>query len=223
MKIAFRSLVMFITLFIIIKILGKKQIKNLTLYDYVLSITIGSIAADTVISLDTPLYDGIIALLVFGIIGYIVSLLTYNNHSMEKIMDGEPITLFENNNFNYNNLEKSKISVAKVLEQCRLKNCFDINELDCAILEPSGDISILLKENNQPITNSDIKKTIKNNSKKQTLNHLIIVDGILNLEELRKAKKTKTWLNNYLNGKNIEDISLLSIDKNNKVTVFYKK
>ena len=223
MKIAFRSLVMFITLFIIIKILGKKQIKNLTLYDYVLSITIGSIAADTVISLDTPLYDGIIALLVFGIIGYIVSLLTYNNHSMEKIMDGEPITLFENNNFNYNNLEKAKISVAKVLEQCRLKNCFDINELDCAILEPSGDISILLKENNQPITNSDIKKTIKNNSKKQTLNHLIIVDGILNLEELRKAKKTKTWLNNYLNGKNIEDISLLSIDKNNKVTVFYKK
>ncbi len=223
MEIAFRSLVMFVSLFIIIKILGKKQIKNLTLYDYVLSITIGSIAADTVISLDTPLYDGIIALLVFGIIGYIVSLLTYNNHSMEKIMDGEPITLFENNNFNYNNLEKSKISVAKVLEQCRLKNCFDINELDCAILEPSGDISILLKENNQPITNSDIKKTIKSNSKKQTLNHLIIVDGILNLEELKNAKKTKTWLNNYLNGKNIEDISLLSIDKNNKVTIFYKK
>ena len=223
MEIVVRSLVMLLILFIIIKLLGKKQIKNLTLYDYVLSITIGSVAADTIISLDTPLYDGIIALLVFGIIGYIVSLLTYNNHSMEKIMDGEPITLYENNNFNYNNLEKSKISVAKVLEQCRLKNCFDINELDCAILEPSGDISILLKENNQPITNSDIKKTIKNNSKKQTLNHLIIVDGILNLEELKKAKKTKTWLNNYLNGKNIEDISLLSIDKNNKVTIFNKK
>lgn len=223
MKIVIRSLVMLIILFIIIKLLGKKQIKNLTLYDYIISITIGSVAADTIISLDTPLYNGIIALLVFGFIGYIISLLSYNNHSVEKIMDGEPIVLFENNNFNYSNLEKSKISVAKVLEECRLKDCFDINELDCAILEPSGDISILLKENNQPITNNDIKKNIKNNSKKQSLNYLIIVDGILNLEELKKSKKTKTWLTKYLKGKNIEDISLLSIDKNNKVTIFNKR
>ncbi len=223
MKIVIRSLVMLIILFIIIKLLGKKQIKNLTLYDYIISITIGSVAADTIISLDTPLYNGIIALLVFGFIGYIISLLSYNNHSVEKIMDGEPIVLFENNNFNYSNLEKAKISVAKVLEECRLKDCFDINELDCAILEPSGDISILLKENNQPITNNDIKKNLKNNSKKQSLNYLIIVDGILNLEELKKSKKTKTWLTKYLKGKNIEDISLLSIDKNNKVTIFNKR
>lgn len=223
MEIVIRSLVMLIILFIIIKLLGKKQIKNLTLYDYIISITIGSVAADTIISLDTPLYNGIIALLVFGFIGYIISLLSYNNHSVEKIMDGEPIVLFENNNFNYSNLEKAKISVAKVLEECHLKDCFDINELDCAILEPSGDISILLKENNQPITNNDIKKNIKNNSKKQSLNYLIIVDGILNLEELKRSKKTKTWLNKYLKGKNIEDISLLSIDKNNKVTIFNKR
>ena len=66
---------MFAVLFIIVKLLGKKQIKNLTLYDYILSITIGSIAADSVISLDTPLYDGILALVVFGGVGYIYTFL----------------------------------------------------------------------------------------------------------------------------------------------------
>lgn len=214
---------MFIMLFIIVKILGKKQIKNLTLYDYILSITIGSIAADSIISLDKPIFDGIIALIVFTIIGYITSVMSYHSHKVEELMDGESLVLYENNNFNYTNLEKSKISIAKLLEQCRLKDCFDINELDCAILEPSGEISILLKENSQSITGNDLKNIAKNKNKKQTLNYLIIVDGAFDEEEMKKAKKTKTWLNKYLKNKNIEDIALLSVDKNDKITIIYKK
>ncbi len=224
MEILYRSLIMFIVLFLIVKILGKKQIKNLTMYDYVLSITIGSIAADSIISLDTPLMDGLLALIIFAIIGYLTSLLTYQNYPIEQIMDGEPLILFENNNFIYANLDKAKISVAKVLENCRLKGCFDINDLDCAILEPSGDISILLKGNSQPLTSNDLKNNMQKNSKKQTLNHNLIVDGTLDIEELKKAKKTKQWLNKYLRDHKLTmmDITLLSIDKNNKVTVLKK-
>ena len=225
MEILKRSLIMFIILYLIVKLLGKKQIKSLTLYDYVLSITIGSITADTIISIDTPLTDGIIALSIFGIIGIILSLITSHNHPAEEIVDGEPLVLFENDNFNYQNLETAKISIAKLLEHCRLKNCFDINELGCAILEPSGDISVLLKENYQPITSSDLKQDIQKNTKKQTYHYEIIVDGSLNESELKRAKRSKIWLNTYLKdlNKNIEDISLLSLDKNDKVTLFYKK
>ncbi len=219
-----RSVVMFILLFILVKLLGKKQIKSLTLYDYVLSITIGSIVADTIISIDTPLINGIIALSIFGLIGYISSILSCHNHNIEEIVDGEPLILFENNNFLYDNLETAKLSVAKVLEHCRLKGCFDLSNLECAILEPSGDISILLKGTSQPITSNDLKSNIKKQSKKQELNYNIIVDGELNIEELKNAKKTKTWLNNYLkdNKKKIENITLLSIDNNDKITLFEK-
>ncbi len=221
MEIVLRSIIMFIILFILVKILGKKQIKNLTLYDYILSITIGSITADAIISVDTPIYDGIIALIVFGFIGYFASLLSYHNHTMEEIIDGEPLVLFENNNFNYTNLEIAKLSVAKVLENCRLKGCFDINELECVILEPSGDISILLKGQSQPVTSKDLKNNIQKSAKKQTVNYLVILDGILNENELKKAKKSVTWLNKFLKEKKqkIEDVALLSIDKNDKVTI----
>ena len=224
MQIIIRSIIMFLVLFFIVKVLGKKQIKNLTLYDYVLSITIGSIAADSIISLDTPLIDGVLALFVFGVIGYIVSVGAYHSHTVEEIMDGEPLVLFENNDFNYTNLETAKLSVGKVLENCRLKGCFDINELDCAVLEPSGDISVLLKGKSQPITSNDLKSNVQKNSKKQTLNYLIIVDGVLDENELKKAKKTKTWLNKYIKDKHLklENITLLSVDKNNKITLFNK-
>ncbi len=224
MEIVIRAIVMFIVLFVIVKVLGKKQIKNLTLYDYILSITIGSIAADSIISLDTPLYDGLIAIVVFAFIGYLFSLLALQSHMVEEFIDGEPLVLFENNNFNYGNLDRAKMSVAKVLEHCRLKGCFDINELDSAVLEPSGDVSILLKGNNQPLTSRDVKNNIQKNSKKQTLSHSIIVDGVVDKEELKKAKKTKSWLNNYLKSKKhkLDRIALLSIDKNNKVTILLK-
>lgn len=223
MEIIIRSIIMFIILFGIVKIMGKKQIKNMTLYDYVLGISIGSITADSIVSLDTPLYDGIIALVIFGIIGYIVSLLAYGNHNVEEVMDGEPLILFDNDNFIYENLEKSKISIAKVLESCRIKGCFDINELECAILEPSGDVSVLLKGNYQPITNNDIKNNILRNNRKQTYNYQIIVDGSLNENELKRAQKNKSWLNSYLKNinKKIEDVSLLCLDKNDKITIFY--
>ncbi len=223
-KIAIRAVIMFFVLFIIVKILGKKQIKNLTLYDYILSITLGSITADSIISLDTPIYDGILALVIFSLIGYITSLLSYQNHTVEKIMDGKPLALYENNNFNYENLETAKLSVAKLLENCRLKGCFDINELESAILEPSGDISILLKEKAKPITGKDLKNNIQKSNKKQSLNYVIVVDGAINEEELKKSKKSKSWLNNYLKSKKItiEKISLLNVNKNNKVTLYCK-
>ena len=224
MEIIIRSIIMFLVLFGIVKVLGKKQIKNLTLYDYVLSITIGSIAADSIISLDVPIFDGVIALLVFGLIGYIVSIISFHSHTIEELLDGEPLVLFENDNFNYPNLETAKLSVGKVLENCRLKGCFDINELDCAVLEPSGDISVLLKGQNQPITSKDLKNTVTKNSPKQTLSHLIVVDGQLDESELKKAKKTKTWLNKYIKDKKLklENITLLAVDKNNKSTLFNK-
>ena len=224
MEIIIRSLVMFIVLFLIVKVLGSKQIKKLTLYDYILSITIGSIAADSIISTDIPIYEGILALVLFGVIGYISSYLSYHNHKVEEMIDGEPLILYENDDFNLKNLEASKLSVAKILESCRLKGCFDINDLECAILEPSGDISILLKEKAQPLTCNDIKGTMKKNSQKQKLSHLIIVDGMLNEMELKKAKKDYNWLTKYLKQKNltIETVLLLAIDKNNKIALYNK-
>lgn len=225
MEIVKRTIILFFALYLIVKLLGKKQIKNLTLFDYVLSISIGSITADSIISIDTPISNGVIAIIIFGVIGYIVSLVTTHSQLAEEIIDGEPIVLFENGNFNYHNLEVAKLSISKVLENCRIKGCFDINELGCAILEPSGEISILLKEAYQPITNNDVKTNIQKQTKKQTINYQIIVDGELNEKELEQSEKNEQWLEKYLKKNKLEvsDISLLTVDKNDKVNLLTYK
>ena len=212
MEIILRSIITFIVLLITINILGKKQIQHLTMYDYVIGITIGSIAADSIISTDLPIINGIISLILFGIIGYVISYITYKSHGIEEYIDGEPVILFYKNKFITENLEKTKLSVAQVLEQCRLKGCFDLNYLDCAILEPSGGISILLKQEN-------IKK-----NKKQRLCYALIIDGQVDYSELKRLGKKEKWLKDILKSKKtkIKNILLLSVDEQGDTRIFEK-
>ncbi len=222
MEIFYRSILIFIILMIMVKLLGNKQLKQLTLYDYVVGISIGSIGADTIISLDISVWDGILGIVSFGAFGYLLNLISYTFHKTEKIIEGEPLLLFEKNHFIEENLSKAKMSPAQILEQCRLKGCFDINELDTALLEPSGDVSILLKSSSQNISKNDLKETVKKKSKKQTLCYSVITNGVLDEEELKKARKSKKWLKEYLakNHKKESDVLLLSIDQNGKASLY---
>lgn len=211
MEILVRTFLFFIILFLVIKLLGNKQIKQLTLYDYIIGITIGSIAADSIISFDIPIYYGMVSIFLFGIFGYVLALLTQHSYETEKMIEGSPIVLFQKDHFLEENLEKAKISTAQILEQCRLKGCFDIKDLDKAIMETSGEISILLKSD-------DYLK-----GKKES--YTIILDGVINEEELKKAKKTKTWLKQYLKTKRkrLEDVTLLTIDQKGSSKIYFKK
>lgn len=219
----FRALIFFFTLFIMIKLLGEKQIKQLTFYDYVIGITIGSMAADTVVTKEVPLYAGIVAIITFCLIGYFINYLTLHSKEIEEVIDGKPIILFHQNQFILDNLDKAKLSVSLVLEHCRLKGCFDINELDCAILETSGDISILLKPKYQNITSNDLDNKLLAKSSKQKLGYNIIVDGDIDEEELERSKKDKEWLDKQLqkNKTSVKEVLLLSLS-DNKVSVYKK-
>ena len=99
MDIFYRSILLFTVLLLVVKILGNKQIKQLTFYDYVVGITIGSIGADTIISLDISVWDGVLGIVLFSGFGYILNLISTTFHSTEKIIEGVPIVLFENNNW----------------------------------------------------------------------------------------------------------------------------
>lgn len=220
---AFRALVLFFTLFIMIKLLGEKQIKQLTFYDYVIGITIGSIAADTMVSKDVTIFAGIIGIITFCLIGYAINYFTIHSKEAEEVIDGKPILLFHQNQFVLSNLDKAKLSISQVLEHCRLKGCFDINELDCAILETSGDISILLKPKYQNVTSSDLDNKFLTNFSKQKLGYNIIVDGTIDEEELKRSNKDKIWLDKQLqkNKTSIKEVLLLSLS-NNKVSIYKK-
>lgn len=224
MEIIIRSFFIFTILFLITKVLGKKQIQHLTLFDYVIGITIGSIGADSIINLDYSIWNGIIALVVFGVIGFIFSYFSYKSHKTEEMLDGTPLLLFSEDHFISENLEHTKISVSKILEHCRLKGCFDLSQLQCVFLEPSGDFSVLLKTQYQSSSTGDFKKEQMKKSYKQTLCYYLVIDGEIDYLELEHAGKDEKWLNIELKKQNIKlsQVSLFSLDGYDRITIFEK-
>lgn len=200
-----RSVIAMLVLGIVIKILGRKQLSHLTLYDYIVGITIGSIAADAIISVDKPFINGIVAIISFGGIAFFLSYLALKNSTIYNFFNGGPLILIENGTFNMENLKKSKITIFDLLEQSRLNGYYDIKKIDYAVLETTGQISFLTKE------------------KKQSYCYCVIVDNEIQTEELKNCGKSKKWLISELKkrDKSLKDnLALVTIDDKNHLKIY---
>lgn len=200
-----RSVIAMLILGIVIKFLGRKQLSHLTLYDYVVSITIGSIAADAIISVDKPFINGVAAIISFGGIAFFLSCLALKSSAIYNFFNGGPLILIENGTFNMENLKKSKITIFDLLEQSRLNGYYDIKKIDYAVLETTGQISFLTKENNQSYCYS------------------VIVDNEIQIEELKNSGKSKKWLISELKkrDKTLKDnLALVTVDDKNHLKIY---
>lgn len=220
--ICIRSVIAIIVLLITTKIMGKKQISQLTVYDYVVGITIGSIAADTIITLDEHFINGMVAVLIFTFIAYCLSVISAKNRKVNELLNGKSSILMENGEFNYENLKKTKIPIYKFIEQARLKGYYDLNVLDFAILETNGEISFLPKEEYQTSTPIDFKSDIKKGTK-QTYSEELVVEGKINYDKLESLGKNESWLKKELKKMNVnspKNVLLVTIDEKDKLNVF---
>lgn len=216
-----RGLISLIILFFMTKLLGKKQVSQLSLFDYVIGISIGNFAAEITINTDVPLMNGTIAVILFGIIAYIISKLTMKSISLRRFVTGSPTVLLENGKFIYKNMYKTNFDMNDFLEECRVNGYFDLNELEYAILEANGQISFMPKPEYKPLTPNDMKVKVK----KQGLCANAIIDGNIMLNNINNFGKTKDWLDKELKlkgYKNYENILLATIDINEKITIYEK-
>ena len=217
-----RSILAILTLLLTTKLLGKKHISQFTIYDYIIGITIGSIAADIILTLEENFLYGITAILIFGLTGFILSYLSIKNEEINNLLNGKPTILMENGEFNFKNLQKTKIPIYKFIEQARLNGYYDLNVLNYAILETSGKISFLPKEEYQTSTPIDFKTELKKDTK-QTFCNEIIIDVKIKSENLKKFHKDEKWLQNELKKKKINfqnGVLLATLNKKEKLNIF---
>ena len=216
-----RSILSLTVLFIVTKILGKKQVSQLSLFDYVIGISIGNFAAEISINMETPLLYGIIAMIVFGLIAYIVSVSTMKSIILRRFFMGVPTPLIQNGKIIEKNLKKVKFDVNDLLEECRSKNYFDISQIECALMESKGTLSILPKSEYKIINIKDMNiKPIK-----QGLVANIIIDGKIMKNNLKNMNKDEIWLEQQLKEKgykNKDNILLATLDINEKLIIYEK-
>ena len=221
LNICFRTILVLIILFFITKMMGKKQISELNFFDYVVGITIGSIAADISLDIEKDMIAGIAALFIYGGISYIISLVSMKSILARRFFIGVPTVLVEKGKIIESGLKKSKIDVNDLLMEARENGYFNLDEIDYALMEVNGNISFLPKEKEKPATKKDMK--IKCSNEGLTVNG--IIDGKYMVNNMAAINKDKEWLDHELkvNGyDNYDNILLATIDNNYKVTIYEK-
>ena len=215
-----RCLISLVTLFFVTKMIGKKQVSQFSLFDYVIGISIGNFAAEMALNLDSDYMHGTIAVIVFGIVAYLVSFITLKNLKLRRFFIGDPTIIIEDGKILYKNLKKTKFDINDLLEECRINGYFDISQIDYALMEANGKISFLAKPDYQTPTNKDLKI----NKQKTGLCANLIIDGEIIYESLKIMHKDKKWLMHEINikGYKLEDIILATLDLEETLKIYGK-
>ncbi len=215
------SLGSIIAIFLLTKLMGYRQMSQMSMFDYVNGITMGSIAAEMATSLDTGFEKPLVAMIVYALVSLLLSTISSKSIKARRMLEGAPLVLLNNGEIYRHNLRKAKIDVSELLVQCRINGYFDISKLQTAILEGNGKISFLQKATDRPLTPADVQLS----PQQDYMVANVILDGKVMDENLRHTGKDEKWLLDQIKGqgaKRIEDVLLASCDSNNKLQVYLK-
>lgn len=214
LKIPLLALGSIIVLFILCKLIGNKQMSQLTLFDYIIGITIGSIAAEMATSLEDNFVEPLLAMIVYAIVSVSISLISCKSLRFRSFMEGKTYILYDNGLLYKRNFKKAKLDINEFLMQCRIAGYFNLSELQSAILEVNGHISFLPISSSKPLTAGDMNMNLKQD--KIILD--LILDGKVLVENLAKAGHSQDWLIEESKKQgfgNIKDIFLATYDGEN--------
>lgn len=222
LKIVMVSLGSIITLFILTKIMGDREMSELSMFDYINSITIGSIAAEMATSLEGDFLKPLTAMIVYAGISFIISYSTCKSIKLRRFFEGHTLLLYQNGQIYERNLMRAKIDVNEFLAMCRTSGYFDLEEVHTVILETNGKLSIIPAVKNRPATPSDFNL----NPQQNNLLANVIIDGKILKDNLKATGKDEKWLEKQLSSQgaaDIKEVILANYDMNSdKLNIYIK-
>lgn len=203
--VAIRGIISFFTLLIFARILGKQQISQLNYFDYILGITLGSIAGSLTTDLTSRAWPHWIGLLTWVVLGIFLEKIAIGNRAMGNLIDGEPVIVIAKGKILEKALKRVNYRISDLNSILRNKDIFNIEEVEFAVIEPNGQLSVLKKAEEKPVTRKDMKIQVKSEGLRSTL----IYDGMIVEEGLRELNMTTESLYKELNKhgiKNVRDV-----------------
>ncbi len=217
-KIILTSVLSAVTLFIIAKIIGHKQMSQLDFFDYISGITIGSIAAELATELEKP-WQPFVAMLVYGAIAVILNVLMNKIPRTRKFINGTPTIIMNNGKLYRKNMKKAKLDLSEFMVMCRQEGFFNLNDIQTAIFEYNGRLTILPLSTKRPTNPLDMNII----PEPEPISTEVIMDGAVLTENLNRLGLDKNWLKNELKVQGIKSekqVFLALCDNNNQLTVF---
>lgn len=219
LKVVCISIASIVIMFFLTKIMGNKQMSELTMFDYINGITIGSIAAEMSTSEIDEIIKPITAMVTYALVVTVISLVVNKSIKARRFLSGKSIIIFDNGKINKKNLVKAKLDLNEFLSQCRINGYFNLSDIQTVVFESNGRISILPKATSRPLTPDDMSVKVSDASVLTT----VILDGNLMKENLKHTGNDETWLGNEL-GKlgysSVGKVFLGLVDNDNKLYVY---
>lgn len=209
-------------MYFLTKLMGYRQMSEMSMFDYIVGITIGSIAAEMATSLDKNFMQPVVAMLVYALVSIVLSLISNKSLFLRRFIIGKPLVLYHNNVLYRENMKKAKFDLSELLGQCRISGYFDLNEVETIILEMNGKLSILPKSQHRPVTPEDLQ--LKTDTASLCAN--LILDGKLLKDNLKQSGKDEIWLIRQLHAlgyKSYKDVLLATCDLNGSLSVYPMK
>lgn len=199
LNIVLRSLFLVFFLFLLTKWLGKKQLSQLSFFEYVAGITLGSIAAELSTGLERNMLPGIYSMFVWAGIPFIAGLLALKSKKARNFIEGQEVVVIKNGKIQEESLTKEKYTVEELLHLLRKKNVFNIADVEFAVLEANGDLNVMFKKEKQPITPKDLQMDVA----PERPPHTVILEGKIMDSGLSASGMTREWLDVELKKRNV--------------------
>lgn len=219
-KIIITSFSSIVVLFILSKFMGYRQMSQLSMFDYINGITIGSIAAEMATSLE-EFAKPLTAMIVYTIVVILISEINEKSAFLRRYISGKPIILLNNGKLYYKNLKHARIDLDEFLTRCRNSGYFDVSKIQTAILESNGKISFLPISTDRPVTPQDLNLSPMQDNMVAN----VIMDGKIHRKNLKHTGNDEKWLNSQLHiygVSNPSEVFLATCDANNKLSVYIK-
>ncbi len=213
-----RSIVAFILLLFMARIMGKKQLSQVTFFDYCVGITIGSIAASMSVDQNIKISNGLMALIIWGLFPLILAFAGLKSKTILQLTDGKPSIIIENGEVNEKNLKKNQMAIDELMLLLREKNIFKLSDVEMAVLETNGQLSVMQKAEQQSVTPSTLGMKVE----EEYGPTVVIMDGKLLEKGLLALGYSKGWLQDEIKKQgvqDIEDVFLAQLDSKGNVYV----
>lgn len=208
------------TLFLVAKFIGRKQISQLDSFDYITGITIGSIAAEMATELEEP-WKPLTAMIIYGGVTLLLSVISIRFPRTRKYLNGTPSILMDHGKLYHENFKKAKLELSEFMVMCRQQGYFDLTNIQTAVLEYNGKLTILPVTSQRPATPNDLNLA----PQQELLFTELIMDGCILEENLKRMGLDLTWLDKQLKQRHIrtpKDVFLAACDQNQKFVLYEK-
>ncbi|MDD3412144.1 MAG: DUF421 domain-containing protein [Eubacteriales bacterium] len=206
-------------LFVLTKLMGNRQMSQLSLFDYIMGISIGSIAAEMATNLDGDPLLPLMSMVVYALIDVGINVLNNKSRKARAVFLGTPLVLFNNGTLYDQNLRKAKLDLTEFLTQCRSSGYFDLGQLQLVIMEVSGRLSFLPAESARPLTPADMSLAPPQSRPVVP----VIMDSVVLPERLKATGNDENWLKKQLLAQGFQDpddVLLATVDTGNNLAVY---